>query len=121
MFTVCLLKYRRIAEKIDGWNWVGLTDEATENKWRWVNGELVLQNQTVWKKGEPNNDKGNEDCGALDSVDALINDVPCSEVFSGICEINTVGQFADNNSNGKFNAHIFLTKILKLEFLFNSN
>ena len=97
-------------------DWIGLTDEATEGEWRWVNGEPALPNQTVWKKEEPNNFEGNEDCGAFDSVNALINDVPCSDILSGIFEIDKVGQPADHNFNGKFNANIFLAKISKLEF-----
>ena len=121
MFIVFLLKCRDIAKVINGDYWVGLTDEAKEGEWRWVNGELAMRNQTSWRNGEPNNAKNNENCGLFYSSDALINDVPCSLGFSGICEIDKVGQSADNNFKGKFTANNFLEKISKLEFCFNSN
>ena len=51
MFTISVMKCRRIGNSIFGYYWVDLTDEAREGEWRWVNGELVLPNQTFWKSG----------------------------------------------------------------------
>jgi len=38
--------------------WIGLTDEATEGDWRWINGMPLTA--SFWMDGEPNN-LGNED------------------------------------------------------------
>ena len=116
MFIVFLLKCRDVAKVITDEYWIGLTDEAKEGEWRWVNGELAMRDQTSGRNGEPNNSHDNENCGLFSSSDALINDAPCSSNFSGICEIDKVGQSDNNNFKGKFTANNFLTKISKLEF-----
>ncbi len=38
--------------------WIGLTDEITENDFKWVNGTPF--NYSNWNSGEPNNSNGNE-------------------------------------------------------------
>ena len=67
-----------------------MTDEAKEGEWLWLNGEITLPNQTAWEKGEPNNDINNEDCGELNNKGPIINDVPCSIIFPGVCEIDEI-------------------------------
>ena len=78
-----------------------MTDETKEGKWRWVNGERVLPNQTIWRVREPNNSDDNEHCGGLASSDALINDIPCSNIISGVCELDEIMHVAGNLKEGK--------------------
>ncbi|XP_069460032.1 CD209 antigen-like protein C isoform X1 [Ambystoma mexicanum] len=63
--------------------WISLTDIDTEGKWHWGDGTpLTFSN---WNKGEPNNDKNNEDCVEM-RPDGFWNDLPCSTKFNFICE-----------------------------------
>ena len=67
-----------------------MTDETNEGEWRWLNDKIALQNQTAWNKGEPNNHKNNEDCGELRDKSPDLNDVPCSTILPGVCEIDKI-------------------------------
>lgn len=59
-----------ILNRVSGTAWIGASDQATEDDWRWVTGPEALQNGgtgrrlsdgfTNWAGGEPNN-QGNED------------------------------------------------------------
>uniref|UniRef100_A0A672HWA5 C-type lectin domain-containing protein n=1 Tax=Salarias fasciatus TaxID=181472 RepID=A0A672HWA5_SALFA len=68
--------------------WIGLTDDAQEGTWRWVDGTLV--NTSYWFKGEPNNDYygKEEDCAQLNNrVEGYgWNDGFCDFQHHWICE-----------------------------------
>ncbi|XP_030635019.1 collectin-12-like, partial [Chanos chanos] len=70
-----------------GYFWLGLTDRAEENVWRWVDGSLPTF--TKWKPGQPDNwSHGHlegEDCAGIIHV-GLWNDFHCDEPISSICE-----------------------------------
>jgi formylglycine-generating enzyme required for sulfatase activity len=53
--------------------WMGLTDEAQEGVWRWLDGSLL--NYTRWRFGEPNN-QYDEDYAHVDEGQATWNDAP---------------------------------------------
>uniref|UniRef100_A0A672QET7 C-type lectin domain-containing protein n=1 Tax=Sinocyclocheilus grahami TaxID=75366 RepID=A0A672QET7_SINGR len=72
--------------------WIGLSDTEIEGIMKWVDNSPL--NQGFWRKSEPNNYGGNEDCIELNfkreetgwSPLNSWNDVPCSEKKKGICE-----------------------------------
>uniref|UniRef100_A0A673KUI3 Si:ch73-343l4.8 n=1 Tax=Sinocyclocheilus rhinocerous TaxID=307959 RepID=A0A673KUI3_9TELE len=72
--------------------WIGLSDTENEGIMKWVDNSPL--NQGFWRKSEPNNYGGNEDCIELNykreetgwSPLNSWNDVPCSETKKGICE-----------------------------------
>lgn len=66
------------------YTWVGLTDKASEGKWRWEDG-TDMESPGFWKQGEPNN-AGNEDCAELSRGEVQLNDAPCKNKFSWACE-----------------------------------
>ncbi|XP_026203816.1 C-type lectin domain family 4 member E-like isoform X2 [Anabas testudineus] len=74
------------------WNayWFGITDEHTEDKWKWVDGTPLVGG--FWEVGEPNNHI-NEDCGYIVKTRVLERvairswyDAPCSMYWPFICE-----------------------------------
>ena len=69
---------------IDVGYWMGLTDEAVEGEWRWVdtNDKMTFSG---WGQGQPD---GNEDCAEFwKGVNYKWNDSTCSwENRKAICE-----------------------------------
>ncbi|XP_016139681.1 CD209 antigen-like protein E [Sinocyclocheilus grahami] len=85
-------KQRHISSFIKERVWIGLSDTEIEGIMKWVDNSPL--NQGFWRKSEPNNYGGNEDCIELNfkreetgwSPLNSWNDVPCSEKKKGICE-----------------------------------
>ncbi|XP_038629988.1 CD209 antigen-like protein E [Scyliorhinus canicula] len=77
---------RFIKEKKDDY-WIGLTDRAEEDKWKWVDGSTV--SSFDWIEGQPD-DSNNEDCATISertSPDTFgWNDDSCGRPHSFICE-----------------------------------
>uniref|UniRef100_A0A3B4EH41 C-type lectin domain-containing protein n=1 Tax=Pygocentrus nattereri TaxID=42514 RepID=A0A3B4EH41_PYGNA len=76
--------------------WIGLTDENTENMWKWVDGQTLTDK--FWKNNEPNNaGVGGEDCAvfttALKDSQQTWNDLPCSGKENWICVGNIPQRF----------------------------
>ena len=66
--------------------WIGANDLMTEGKWTWISDHSTLA-YSYWRKGEPNNNGGVEDCGQLYKQHSLTwNDAICSERHGYICE-----------------------------------
>ncbi|KAM3925298.1 hepatic lectin-like [Leptodactylus fuscus] len=66
--------------------WIGLHDMDEEGTWIWVDGTNFKDSYKSWKKGEPNDNDGNEDCVHMWSFGEW-NDVHCDyDNAYGICE-----------------------------------
>uniref|UniRef100_A0A3B3C8E4 C-type lectin domain-containing protein n=1 Tax=Oryzias melastigma TaxID=30732 RepID=A0A3B3C8E4_ORYME len=68
--------------------WIGLSDEASEGTWKWVDGSpLTLK---LWGNNQPDNGAGiygEEDCAQLTFEDSgFWNDISCKTSLRWICE-----------------------------------
>ena len=63
--------------------WVGMTDRTKEDTWVWESG-IPLSNAVGahWKKDEPNDAGGNEDCARYSH--GGLNDIPCGASLSQV-------------------------------------
>ncbi|XP_061614897.1 collectin-12-like isoform X2 [Phyllopteryx taeniolatus] len=70
-----------------GYFWMGLTDRAEENVWRWLDGSRPAF--TKWKPGQPDNwghgHESGENCVGF-IHEALWNDFFCGDLISYICQ-----------------------------------
>ncbi|XP_061121431.1 collectin-12-like [Syngnathus typhle] len=70
-----------------GYFWIGLTDRAEENVWRWLDGSHPAF--TKWKPGQPDNwghgHESGENCAGL-THNGLWNDFSCEDLISYICQ-----------------------------------
>jgi hypothetical protein len=74
---------------------IGATDAAMENQWKWdggptfwvgeANGDPVANAFEAWGYGLPNSD-GPEDCGSLNPNDGAWNDQSCYDYYAYVCE-----------------------------------
>ena len=67
--------------------WIGANDLIEEGLWTWVSDYSII-GYSNWAKGEPNNDRGVEDCGQLCNNRRSFswNDAACSDRHEYICE-----------------------------------
>lgn len=65
--------------------WLGLTRAEDGHNWVWVDG-TTLEQYGFWQDGEPNNADNEEDCVEISRSKSAWNDVPCSRLFSWVCE-----------------------------------
>ena len=47
------------------WSWIGLQRSATNSEFYWVDGTPL--GYGAWKSGEPNNDRGKENCAYIEA------------------------------------------------------
>ena len=74
---------------------LGLYDQATEGRWRWVDCSNADDTYTNWGPGQPNdlaNSTQPQDCGQIVSnANAEWNDWSCERALQYICEITEKG------------------------------
>lgn len=67
--------------------WIGLSDQGSEGRWWWVNGQPVKY--TNWSGGEPNNSGGKENCAEVGWHSFYgWNDGPCGEKIPYVVEVD---------------------------------
>ncbi|KAL3870731.1 hypothetical protein ACJMK2_038775 [Sinanodonta woodiana] len=67
-------------------HWTGANDISNEGQWVWSPGDVKMI-FTVWSKGEPNDQFGEEDCVELNRfIDFKMNDLNCNLDRYFICE-----------------------------------
>ncbi|XP_074483052.1 uncharacterized protein LOC141762852 [Sebastes fasciatus] len=67
--------------------WIGLTDQETEGRWKWVDGTLLTI--SFWAYPEPNgNDWSDEDCAEITDHNSIYNwnDDQCYRINFWVCE-----------------------------------
>ncbi|XP_077997842.1 macrophage mannose receptor 1-like [Glandiceps talaboti] len=77
--------------------WIGLDDIDVEGEMKWADDSRMTY--SGWKKGEPNNFGGNEDCGNIRPADGTWNDMSCSKHNGFICEKGPLLQWKNFNGN----------------------
>jgi hypothetical protein len=68
--------------------WIGLEDFLHDGRFVWVTSQETPE-FTVWGPGEPNDDRGNEDCAHIwfpTSSRGLWNDGSCELQYWALCE-----------------------------------
>lgn len=66
--------------------WIGMSDQALEGDWRWIDGDAVVD--APWSPGEPNNNGGIENCGTIsirDGRDGQWDDRGCMSNIGYVC------------------------------------
>ena len=76
------------SSKFIGNFWVGISDRATEGTWisEKTNKSIIYER---WKEGQPNNEKGIEDCGTVAMLNkniGLWNNRDCSIKLNYVCK-----------------------------------
>uniref|UniRef100_A0A8C1IVY8 C-type lectin domain-containing protein n=2 Tax=Cyprinus carpio TaxID=7962 RepID=A0A8C1IVY8_CYPCA len=79
-------KQRFITSLVSERVWIGLSDTENEGNMKWVNNSTLKQG--FWYQGEPNDDRGNEDCIELMPSFPVLNwnDMSCTDKRKGVCE-----------------------------------
>ncbi|XP_062566878.1 ladderlectin-like [Saccostrea cucullata] len=66
--------------------WIGGSDAIIEGQWYWMTSQMTFT-FADWVEGEPNNDRGGEDCVHINpNSDYHWNDAKCTIAYKFICE-----------------------------------
>ncbi|XP_071477879.1 lactose-binding lectin l-2-like [Diadema antillarum] len=68
--------------------WTGLNDRSEEGVFTWTRvGGILPRSSSMWRDGEPNNSKGDEDCIGTFGDGQSLNDYRCDISWPYICEL----------------------------------
>ena len=95
MFVFCRTITRALG--LSNYYWIGLSDQAREGDWRWVNGyRSNTDDSSLWNSGRPTTSSSSAtlDCARSyfrsssnsPSQSFFIYDVGCTATYSSICE-----------------------------------
>lgn len=78
----------RMLPKKEGYYWIGI--RKINNTWTWVGTQKYLRKEAEnWAKGEPNNERNNEDCVEIyikrDKDMGKWNDESCNKKKTALC------------------------------------
>ncbi|XP_074840348.1 dromaiocalcin-1-like [Carettochelys insculpta] len=78
-------------KKIDKHVWIGLSDTAQNNQWKWA--DASPNNYTAWDQGQPDSPEKKEHCVALKYSDyEKWHDFPCGDKFPFLCKHSAQGR-----------------------------
>merc|ERR1712137_1127000 len=73
--------------------WIGLTDEAVEHSWMWLNSNTAA-NYTSWYKGRPNGQRARNCAEMIAAYGFAWFDTACTTAHAAICERRRLNQIA---------------------------
>ncbi|KAJ8358030.1 hypothetical protein AAFF_G00042690 [Aldrovandia affinis] len=74
----------------EGVYWIGLSDSETEGTWLWVDGTPLQKDKAFWKRGEPNDYNGSEDCAFTVPGQNKWNDGHCNVHVKSVCKTDAL-------------------------------
>ena len=75
--------------------WIGLTDSSVEGHFIWQHSSKPLS-WSNWSSGEPNNERGDEDCVVLDGWNGHWNDSTCSKTHDWGKDLHALCEYGHN-------------------------
>ncbi|XP_076322036.1 macrophage mannose receptor 1-like [Tachypleus tridentatus] len=110
---------KQLISKDDKSYWIGMTDQAQEGTWLYINGTEVPQSffdADLWEEGEPNDDN-NQDCCEMDNnAEFKIMDLDCRQDIGFICETEVNERIACKPNGKNINETCYYLKTDETDF-----
>ncbi|KAJ8355152.1 hypothetical protein AAFF_G00090560 [Aldrovandia affinis] len=76
--------------KRDYFYWIGLSDSETEGTFLWVDGTPLQEDKAFWRRGQPNDHDGSQDCVVTVRGQSEWADGPCSSNLTSVCQTDAL-------------------------------